>query len=110
MEDRLRALAAGPKAYMRRRRRIEDLEAEIVQDIRADATVDIERVPPRILKKLDLLNELVNRHNEYFPIEANLPFDPNTGQMLELGVPWVPMPPFEFHALLRAARSTAKSR
>ncbi len=108
LEDRLRATASGPKAYMRRRRRIEDLEAEILQDLRAGGTFDAHPIPARILKKVRALNELIERHNEYFPIEANLPFDPTTGQVLELGVPWQPMRPLDIRTLIQTARSLGR--
>ncbi len=104
LEDKLRAMAGGPRAYMRRRRRIEDLESEIVQDIVVLGEFEAARLPASILKKIDVLNDLIDRHNRYFPIEANLPLDPLTGAMLELGRPWKPMgkaAPWEFCRLAR---------
>jgi hypothetical protein len=104
LEDRLRAMAGGPRAYMRRRRRIEDLESEIVQDIVGLGEFDANSLPEWVRKKIDILNDLIDRHNRYFPIEANLPLDPRTGAMLELGRPWKPMAravPWEFCRLAR---------
>jgi hypothetical protein len=104
LQDRLRALAGGPRAYMRRRRRIEDLQNEIVRDIAASPTFDCERPPHLLLKKVETLNDLIERHNKYFPIEANLPFDPVTGVMLELGRPWKPMQRIDLDTLIGLAR------
>jgi hypothetical protein len=40
---------------------------------------------------LRVLNELIDRHNRYYPIEADLPMDPKTGTLLDAGEPWVPI-------------------
>ncbi len=32
-----------------------------------------------------LLNELIDKHNRYYPIEANLPIDVRTGRLLDRG-------------------------
>lgn len=108
VEDRLRAMAGGPRAYMRRRRRIEDLQSEIVQDIVALGDFDVDRIPQRILKKIGVLNDLIDRHNRYFPIEANLPIDPRTGAMLELGHPWKPMTKVAVWEFCRLARDQGR--
>src|SRR4051795_11565378 len=33
----------------------------------------------------DYLNELIHQHNQNYPIEANLPVDPRTGEYVTLG-------------------------
>jgi len=60
-----------------------------------------EKVTVAIEKKLVLLNELIDKHNRYYPIEANLPFDMQTGRLLERGVPWKPLP----HQTLESLRA-----
>jgi hypothetical protein len=102
-EDRVRALA-GPPAYVRRRRAIEDLEQAIVDRlIEARDLTD----PLRVLRSkraidtlLARVNDLIERHNRYYPSEANLPLQPRTGALLERGVPWKPLPPVTVEALL----------
>lgn len=78
-EERIRALVAGPPAWSLRKRRIEDLEQELSLEA-LEPTIHFE-------KKLALLNELIEKHNRFYPIEANLPFDLN-GRLLERGKPW----------------------
>jgi hypothetical protein len=83
--ERLQAIVTGPPAYARRRKRIEDLSVQIVALHRAGKASAAN-------KKLAELSKLVEAHNTYYPIEANLPLDPETSQLMELGVPWRPMP------------------
>jgi hypothetical protein len=100
IEDRLRAYAQGAPGYIRRRKRIEDLEA------RLRAKVAAARDPRALLAREDfaaelaLLNDLIGRHNSYYPIEANLPVDVRTGRLLERGAPWRPLPSITRHDLL----------
>jgi len=88
VEERLRAYAQGVPGYIRRRRRIEDLEARLIQKIAAAQAAASEEV----VADLALLNDLIARHNRYYPIEANLPIDVRTGRLLERGgAPWRPL-------------------
>lgn len=100
LEERVRA-AAGVPAYMRRKRRIEDLEQalrqaldEVYQDVLAETgdeqAAKSERLTQAKAMDLRLLNDLIERHNKYYPIEANLPVDVKTGKFLMMGKPWVP--------------------
>jgi hypothetical protein len=117
--ERVRALG-GPAAYMRRRRSIEDLAAAMVADIRAararlaaqmlesrgerdDDAIDEALLadPPRTFVRLV---ELIEAHNRYYPIEANLPIDPRTGELVEHGRPYRPMPVPVLADFLRATR------
>jgi len=41
---------------------------------------------------LALLNDLIDRHNRYYPIEAQLPVDVRTRRLVERGAPWQPLP------------------
>jgi hypothetical protein len=104
-EDRVRAVASGPPAYMRRRRAIEDLEEGIVRVLvercaeAVAAGVGVDDVGAHAqanapLRALERLNDLIARHNRYYPIEANLPLHPRTGELMERsGEPWRPMKP-----------------
>jgi len=104
LESRLRA-AAGIPAYMRRKRRIEDLEdaaRETLLVAYEQALVDSggdEATARCVMEQqaqdmdLSLINELIDRHNRYYPIEANLATDVKTGRMLVAGEPWKPLAP-----------------
>ncbi len=86
-DERVRALVAGPPAWSRRLRTIEDLEAAVVRLL---ASGQHERQARWLL---DRLNDLVSRHNRYYPVEANLAIDTRSGELLDRdGKRWRPMP------------------
>jgi len=91
IEDRLRAYAQGAPSYIRRRRRIEDIEGRLLAKLSAAAAPAELATSPPVVEELALLNDLIGRHNRYYPIEAQLPFDIRTGRLLERGVPWQPL-------------------
>jgi hypothetical protein len=88
--ERVRALAIGVPAYVRRRKEIEDLQRTLADAVQGD------RLDPRALARL---NALIDRHNRYYPVEANLPLHPRTGALLEGGAPWRPMLPVTIESL-----------
>jgi hypothetical protein len=102
LDARVRA-AAGVPAYMRRKRRIEDLEeamrqalVEVYQQALEDNGGDEAAAKSTMQQRaremdLGLLNDLIDRHNRYYPIEANLPTDVKTGKLMSLGKPWEPL-------------------
>jgi hypothetical protein len=92
IEERLRAYAAGPPGYLLRRRRIEDLEARLLDKIAAAAAPVEAASSPEVTAELALLNDLIARHNRYYPIEANLPIDVRSRRLLDRGAPWRPLP------------------
>lgn len=113
VEDRLRAYAQGAPGYIRRRKRIEDLEERLVSKLAAKLPPSTDArdpaAPPAsadLAADLELLNELIARHNLYYPIEANLPVDVRTGRLLERGAPWRPLPRVTLAELL--ARAAAR--
>jgi hypothetical protein len=116
-EDRVRAAAAGPPAYMRRLRTIEDLEegivrvlVELCEESRAggappEAQAEHARAaaPKHALRRLD---DLIARHNRWYPIEANLPMQPRSGELIDrTGEPWRPMRAPSLDELLARAMS-----
>jgi hypothetical protein len=99
-EQRVSAIVGGPPAYVRRKRAIEDLERTVVR-ILAERCAEAsargidrreharDRAPTRAVERL---RDLVARHNRWYPIEANLPMHPRTGEILDrTGEPWRPM-------------------
>ena len=116
LEERTRA-AAGLPAHLRRRRRIEDLEealagaaAEVLEEVEytwGAGTSEAEKEFDRRVREIDLrlVNDLIHRHNEYFPIEANLPIDVATGCLMFVGKKWEPLKAVTHEALIRRARA-----
>ena len=103
VEDRLRAYAQGAPGYIRRRKRIEDLEARLLGKLIA-ATAPAEMAASAdVVAELALLNDLIERHNRYYPIEAQLAIDVRTGRLLERGTPWRPLRPITMTELLARA-------
>ena len=100
IEDRLRAYAQGAPGYIRRRRRIEDLEARLLGKLAAAAAPAQVAASAEVVAELAQLNDLIDRHNRYYPIEAQLPIDVRTGQLLERGQPWRPLPAVTMAELL----------
>jgi hypothetical protein len=112
-DERVRALVAGPPAFARRRRRIEDLEASIVRAIaqfeaESGEGFDPAAPAPGLARALATLRRLIDIHNRYYPIEASLPVDVATGELVELGKRWTPMPVPTLEEL--AARSRSRAR
>jgi hypothetical protein len=94
-DERVRAVMAGPPAYVRRRRHIEDLEGRLLAAIAGCeglAPEDAAALLRWIEHQLERLGVLVVDHNRYYPVEANLPLDPRTGEMIDGRRPWAPMP------------------
>jgi hypothetical protein len=115
-EERVRAIVTGVPAYVRRKRRMEDLEGELVIDVarlegRAapddDAPFDAEVLELDVQARVEQLNRLVEAHNRYYPVEANLPTDVRTGVYLEMGEPWSPRPRVTVESLRRRVRGGA---
>ncbi len=90
--DRVRA-AHGPPAYVRRKRHIEDLQAALaeaaVEALAVAGDPDAARralgEDPAVRKALGEVNRLIDAHNRYYPIEANLPLDPTRRVQLDRG-------------------------
>jgi hypothetical protein len=91
-DERLRAYAQGVPGHIRRRRRIEDLESRLIGLVAAAEAPAETLARAEAAAELALLNELIARHNRYYPIEANLPIEVRTGRLLERGAPWRPLP------------------
>jgi hypothetical protein len=104
-DEIVRAYTQGVPGYIRRRRRIEDLEAQLTGMIRAADDVAEVTATEKFAADLALLNDLIGRHNRYYPIEANLPIEVRTGRLLDRGLPWRPLPAVTTADLLARATS-----
>jgi hypothetical protein len=104
------ASLGGPLPYMRRLRQIADETAEHERQL-AEARAELAEVTPDAAEfaalweqlarrwRFDAVNELIERHNRYFPAEARLPMDPKTRdyalvngkpyRLDPLGAPWI---------------------
>jgi hypothetical protein len=100
--ESIRALTIGVPSYAARKRRIEDLLEDLTEHLR-EALAKLGPASPAsrheaalaLAATLDLskVNALVEAHNRYYPIEANLPVDPRTGAYLvKRGTPFEPEP------------------
>jgi hypothetical protein len=89
---------------------MEDLEERILRALtelwsEGDQDHVRARAPRQALARLD---ELIQRHNRYYPIEAELPLHPRTGALMERnGLPWQPRPFTDLEALIVIARGRA---
>jgi hypothetical protein len=87
--DRYLASLGGPLPYMRRLRRIEE-ETELLLARLAEAYEEHRRDPAtwrRVVERWDFgeLNELIEKHNRWYPIEARLAMDPKTRDYVKVG-------------------------
>jgi len=73
IEERLRAYAQGAPGYIRRKRRIEDLEDRLIRQLAAAAAPAQMAASAEVVADLALLNDLIAKHNRYYPIEATCP-------------------------------------
>jgi hypothetical protein len=84
--DSYLASLGGPLPYMRRLRQIEEeTEAHLAQLAEAYAQRDGDW--RRTAERWDFgeLNELIEKHNRWYPVEARLPMDPKTRDYVKVG-------------------------
>ena len=114
VNDRVRALTIGAPAYATRKKRIEDLEVTHVGSLiklhdqlaaKGRSAGDIQRALHDKAHGLDLrpMNALVEVHNRYYPIEANLSTNLRTGEYHVYGQRWMPEEPFTARRVLESA-------
>jgi hypothetical protein len=96
--ERVRALGGLP-AHLRRLGRIEQLH-DRAKLIASRVRVGQER-PEALEALVQAVNVLIDAHNRYFPIEANLPIDPRSGRPLHGDGPFQPRPLLALATLLR---------
>jgi hypothetical protein len=121
VDERIRALTIGVPAWAARKRKIEDDEARFVStlvelhDKLAAKNRPAEAIASALreaAQAIDLvkLNELVKAHNRYYPVEANLPMDRQTGAYLIYGRVWHPEPAYTAELLLARAHAAIDRR
>jgi len=104
---------SGPPYYAVRARQIEQLTDQLMKDLTINYRKMAEQfghhpeVFSRRWKKavesieLDMLNDLIERHNNYFPIEANLAIDPKSEALMFGAAPWEPKEKVTTESLLQ---------
>jgi hypothetical protein len=127
LDERIRALTIGVPAYAARKKKIEDLEARLVatlvtlhdalaarqaklgqqRDDLALASAVADKAETLDLKQL---NALIETHNRYYPMEANLPIDLPTGEYLVSGRRWLPESPWSAERLVARVRAVLDAR
>lgn len=86
----------GPRPYMQRLREIEALVERHERELGAawqaladechDRAAFARRWREQVERhRFDEVNELIERHNRFFPVEARLPMDPRTGDFVLVG-------------------------
>ena len=103
----------GPPRYALRARQIEDKTDRLMEAVATEYTNMVNTVgkhPKRFAQKwkeficslqLYELNDLIERHNMYYPIEANLAIDPKSEGFLIGSIPWEPKEKITTEALLK---------
>ena len=86
--DRYLASLGGPLPFMRRLRQIDDeIDALTTRLAHAYAERTDAASWRRLAQRWDFgeVNDLIERHNRYYPIEARLPMDPRTRDYVKIG-------------------------
>jgi hypothetical protein len=86
--DRYLASLGGPLPFMRRLRQIDDeIDALTIRLENAYAERKDDEAWRSTAERWDLgeVNDLIDRHNRYYPIEARLPMDPRTRDFVKIG-------------------------
>jgi hypothetical protein len=95
--DAYLAATRGPRPYMLRLREIEKAEARLAEELRgrrqalAEECAEDEGAFARRWVELvsavsfDEVNDLIERHNRWYPVESELPMDPRRGDYVLVG-------------------------
>jgi hypothetical protein len=102
--DRYLASLGGPLPYMQRLRQIDDLVEHHASRLaeayaaRGDDPAEWRRVAARW--NFEEVNDLIERHNRYYPIEARLAMDPRTRDYVKIGGRSYRRDPLDAHWIL----------
>lgn len=106
VEQRIAAMLSGPPAFAVRLRRIEDLESLMISTLIKEGAVNGATIPVSVARRMEELNQLIGDHNRYYPMERNLPVEVYSGQLLDMGEPWKPLPTVTIDTLRAKARAS----
>ena len=107
-DARISALVSGPPPFAVRRRRIEEIEDEVIAALCECERTGAGSIPLAVARRIEEANRLIRDHNRYYPVERNLPTDPATGGLLEMGEPWLPTPALTIDGLRARAHDRAR--
>lgn len=111
LEKKIQALS-GPPYYIVRARRIEIMTDQLMEDLAAEYGKMINKLggrPAVFARKwkklveswpLDRINDLIEKHNMYYPVEADLRMDPKSGAPMMGSGPWKPREKITAESLL----------
>ncbi|AKU94227.1 hypothetical protein AKJ09_00891 [Labilithrix luteola] len=119
--ERIRALSIGVPAYAARKRQIEDAEESLLEMfLELHGSLVAEGVTlEELVRTLEeqaaacsftKLNDLIARHNRYYPIEANLGMDRKTGAYLLYGKEWRRSESWTAARIVAVTLETARAR
>lgn len=112
LENKVKSMF-GPPRYATRARRIENITQKLMEDLSIEYASMIGGFgdnPEMFAQQwreligsleLDELNDLIGKHNAYYPVEANLQIDPGSGAPLIGSVPWEPKECISIESLLK---------
>jgi hypothetical protein len=103
-EARIAALISGPPPFAVRQKRIEEIEEEVVAALCECERRGSSSIPIAVARRIEEANSLIRDHNRFYPVERNLPIDPATGGLLEMGEPWRPRAALTIDGLRARAR------
>ena len=101
LEKKVQALS-GPPYYAVRARRIEQLTDQLMEELTVNYSKMMKQFSnsPEVFAQkwkesvesveLDTINDLIERHNNYYPVEANLTIDPKSEALMFGSAPWEP--------------------
>lgn len=119
--ERVRAMTIGVPAYAARKRQIEDAEESLLDTFLelhsalVEEGVAFEQLVAALEEQaaacsFTKLNDLIARHNRYYPIEANLAMDRRTGAYMLYGKEWRPSEPWTAARIVTLTFETVKLR
>jgi len=112
LEKKIQAVS-GPPYFAVRARQIERITDQLLKDLDIEYRITIDQYgdrPETFAREwedliealpLDSLNDLIERHNEYYPIEANLRIDRGSGAYMMGAAPWEPKEKVTTESLLQ---------
>ena len=120
LENKVRSMF-GPPHFAVRARRIENAIRQLTEDLSieyagmhdkfGDDPEEFAEQWEKLIESLELdeLNDLIEKHNTYYPMEANLQISPDSGAPMIGSVPWKPKAKISAEVLLKQFPSEVTS-